>query len=129
MAAEPNQAQGFFASLRGAMESVLALARTRFELLTVELQEEKVRLIDLLLRAALAAILILVALGTLTAGLVYLLLPLSPLAAFGAPTLLYGGAATWLLLNLRRELKHGPKPFAGTLAEFEKDRACFRTER
>jgi uncharacterized membrane protein YqjE len=129
MAAEANQPQGLLASVRGAMGSVLALAQTRFRLLAVELQQEKVRLVDLLLRAALAAILILLALGTLTAGLIYLLWPLSPLAAFGGLTLLYGGVATWLLLGIRRELKHGPQPFAGTLAEFEKDRACFRAGR
>jgi len=120
---------GLLASLRGAAESVFVLARTRFELLTVELQQEKVRLIELLLRAALVAILVLLALGTLTAGLIYLLWPWSPLAAFLGPTLLYGGGASWLLLGLRRELQQGPKPFAGTLAELEKDRACFRSER
>lgn len=129
MQEEANKPPGLLASLRGAVDSVLALVRTRFELLTVELQQEKVRLLDLLLRAALAGILLLLALGTLTAGLVYLLWPLSPLAAFGGLTLVYGGGAVWLLLSIRRELRLGPKPFAGTLAEFDKDRACFRTGR
>jgi len=129
MATEPKSPQGFFASLLGALESVLALARTRFELLTVELQQEKVRLVDLLLRVAAAAILALLALGTLTAGLIWLLWPWSPIAAFAGLTLLYGGGSAWLLIGIRHELKHGLKPFAGTLAEFEKDRACFRAGR
>ena len=48
----------------------------------------------------------------------------------GVPVLLlYGGGSAWLLIGIRRELKHGLKPFAGTLAEFEKDRACFRAGR
>jgi uncharacterized membrane protein YqjE len=129
MAAEAPKPQGFLASLREVAGSVVALARTRFELLAVELQQEKVRVLDLLLRAAVAAILALLALGTLTAGLIYLLWPLSPLAAFAGLTLLYGSGAAWLLLGIRRELQRGPKPFAGTLAELEKDRACFRTGR
>ena len=100
MATEPKPSQGFFASLLGTIESVLALARTRFELLTVELQEEKVRLIDLLLRLAAAAILALLALGTLTAGLIWLLWPVSPIAAFVGLTLLYGGGSAWLLIGM-----------------------------
>ncbi len=129
MAAESKPPAGLLASLLSAAESVFALARTRIELLTVELQHEKVRVIDLLLRAALAAILFLMALGTLTAGVIYLLWPLSPLAAFAGLTFLYGGGAAWILIGIRSELKHGPRPLAGTLAEFEKDCACFRTRR
>ena len=129
MAAAADKPRGLVTSLSGVVSSVLALARTRIELLAVELQQEKVRLIDLLLRAAVAVVLALLALGTLTAGLVYLLWPWSPLAAFAGLTLLYAVGATWLLLGIRRELKGGSKPFAGTLAELEKDRACFRTGR
>ena len=127
MEPEENQGGGFFASVRRALDSVLALAQNRLQLFAVELQQEKARLLGLLLRAALAALLVLLALGTLTAGLIYLLWPLSPLAAFGGLVLIYGGSAAWLLAGIRRELKQGQKPFAGTIAEFEKDRACLRS--
>jgi len=129
MAADPPNPPGFFASLRSASDSLLALAHTRFELLTVELQQEKVRLIGLLLRAAVAAVLALLALGTLTAGLIYLLWPWSPLAAFLSLTLVYASGAIWFVLGIRRDLRHGPRPFDGTLTELDKDRACFRAGR
>jgi uncharacterized membrane protein YqjE len=115
---------GLLERLRGIGESLLALARNRVELFASELQEEKLRLINLLVWFSLAIVLgaggLLVAIGTLAvwlwdvaryAGLIGL-----ALAAF------VGGAG--ILWGLRRRIETGSMPFTGTLAEFRKDTEC-----
>jgi uncharacterized membrane protein YqjE len=91
----------------------------------VELQEEKVRALDLLLRAAVVIVLSLLALVAGTATLVVALWETSPVLVLGLVTLAYGLGAAILGLGIRKRLRQGPKPFAGTIEEFRKDRECF----
>jgi uncharacterized membrane protein YqjE len=117
---------GWFASLRRISESFWALLRSRFELFTVEWQEEKLRLINLFvwLVAALAIGVagLLVALGALAFWLwsiagYYGLIGLAVAAL----------AAAWgMLWRLRKKIQTGPGPFAQTVAEFRKDGECLR---
>lgn len=117
---EPSSA-GLVASAQRMARSLLGLLQTRIELLAIELQEEKLRALDLLAwitaAIALAIAAILLAIGTLAlflwqragyAGLIGL-----TLAAFIA------AVATFLVM--RRRIARGPQPFSATTAEFRKD--------
>ncbi len=59
------------------------------------------------------------------ATLVVALWSTSPVLVLALVTLAYGLGAAGLALGLRRRLRDGPKPFAGTIEEFRKDRECF----
>lgn len=112
--------------LRRAGESLLQLIRTRLELFGVELQEEKLRLIGLLLWLGLAIILagigLLVAVGALSLWLWHV----AGYAGLIALALTGLGASAAIVLHLRSRIRNGPAPFTGVVSEFEKDCACFR---
>ena len=115
---------GTFPSIRRMGDSLLALAQGRLQLFALELQSEKMRLIDLLLR--LGIVLALGGMG-LTVGTVALAIYLWERARYvglllGAGLFFVAAAAT--LWRLREVIRRGPAPFAETAAEFKKDRAC-----
>jgi len=113
---------GLFASLRRLLNSALALVENRFQVFTVELQEEKIRALDLLLRAAVLVGLGFMTLIAATALVVVWLWDTSPVAVLSIVTLVYGLAAAGIGYSLRQRLQRGPPPFAGTLAELKKVR-------
>jgi uncharacterized membrane protein YqjE len=110
--------------MRRTAAAAIGLVQTRIDLFAVELQQEKWRVVDLLLRTALIVILGILTLGLLTATIVYLLWGWSPLGALIGLTILFGVATLIVLWSIRRSLKSGPRPFAGTLAELKKDQSC-----
>jgi uncharacterized membrane protein YqjE len=120
----PETQGGLFASLRRMFDSALKLVHNRFELFTVELQEEKIRLFDLLLRVAAVVVLGFMTLIAATALIVVWLWDTSPVAVLAIVTLGYGLTAAGIGYSIQQRLKNGPPPFAGTLAEFKKDREC-----
>jgi uncharacterized membrane protein YqjE len=122
---QPTETEGgLFASLRRLIDSALALVQNRFEVFTVELQEEKIRLVDLLLRAVVVVVLGFMTLIAATALVVVWFWDSSPVAALAIVTLLYGLTAAGMGYSLKQRLQNNPPPFAGTLAEFKKDREC-----
>ena len=120
----PENDSGLFASLRRMLDGALKLVQNRFQLFTVEMQEEKVRLIDLLLRVAAVVVLGFMTLIGATALIVVWLWDTSPVAVLLVVTLGYGLTAAAIGCSIRQKLQHGPRPFAGTLAEFQRDREC-----
>lgn len=122
---QPTEKEGgLFASLRRLLDSALALVQNRFEVFSVELQEEKIRLVDLLLRAVVVVVLGFMTLIAATALIVVWLWDSSPVAVLAIVTLLYGLTAAGMGYSLKQRLQRSPRPFAGTLAEFKKDREC-----
>ena len=122
----PTSSAGLFDSLRQLLGTGLELAQVRLELLVSDLEIEKLRLIDVALRALLGALL--VGLGVvLLVGFVLLLLWDSyRLPALAVLTLLclIGG---WMMLQAtRRRLLQGEEMFAATRAELERDQAALR---
>jgi uncharacterized membrane protein YqjE len=116
---------GLFDSLRRFVDGTLGLVQRRIELFALELQEEKARALDLLVRAAALIVLALLTLVAGTATVVVALWHTSPVLVLAVVTAAYALGAAGLALGLRRRLRAGPKPFAGTLEEFRKDRECF----
>jgi uncharacterized membrane protein YqjE len=111
------------ASAKEFARRLLTIGENRLELFTLEVQEERARLLRALLLALGAAVFGLLAAMTLTAAIVVLLWPYSPLAVLLALTGLYGAAGVclyWRLAALLREWQTLP----ASLDQLRKDRAC-----
>ena len=123
MSATPRP-RGLFASLRGLAATGLSLAQTRLELLAVELQEEKARLLGLLAWGALALIFLSAGVIFLAVAITVLLWDSHRLLALGAFTTLFLGIGFVALLLARRLARSGTQLFAASLGELEQDRAA-----
>lgn len=117
---------GLFASVKGLLGTSLTLLQTRLQLLATELEEERQRLLALLLWGAVAVL----ALG---AGLLFLAIFLTVLfwdsqrllvlGIFSALFLVLGLVAVYLTWRLGRS----PSGlFAASMAELSRDRAALR---
>lgn len=124
--AEPSRA-GFFAAFRKLLATLVASGRTRLELLTVELEEEKLRLVDLLVSVFSA--LFVFALGIVLA-VAFLAMAFwdQRLAVFGGAAGLMMLVGVILLLRIRRLTSKPTKLFRSSLAELDKDLAALRGE-
>ncbi len=129
MAEPESKSGGAFGSVRRIADSVHAILLSRLELAAIELQEERVRIIDLILQALVVLVLGTVALIAVTATVVVVLVRVADLSVLTALALVAGAYALATALvwwNLRERLKNGPQPFADTLVEFKKDREWFQ---
>ena len=99
------------------------IGENRLELLSVEVQEERERLLRAFLLALAAAVFGLLAGMTLTAAIVVLMWPYSHSAALLTLTGLYGAAGAclwWRLTVLMRDWES----LSASLEQLRKDRAC-----
>ena len=115
-------------SLRGFLDSGLATAQTRLELLAVEVQEEKLRLTGLVLNVVLCALLLGFGLVFLALFLTVLFWEEHRLLALGLATAVFIGGGLLTDRNAARELRRGSRLFAASLAELARDRAAIRRE-
>jgi uncharacterized membrane protein YqjE len=113
-------------SLRGFLDSGVDLVRTRLELLAVEAQEEKVRIIGLLINAVMCALFLGFGLVFLAVFLTVLFWDGYRLLVLGLATLFFIGAGLYTASNAARELKQGSRLFGATLAELARDREALR---
>lgn len=124
----PRNNAGWLESLRRLGQSSSALLSNRFELFTVELQEEKLRLLKLLLWLGFAATIgvagVLVGVFALAFWL-WATAGYSGLVALALAALAVAGGIIW---RIRRRMQVGPTPFAQTVAEFRKDGECLRNK-
>jgi uncharacterized membrane protein YqjE len=117
---------GVLDSTRRIAGSVLGLLQNRLSLAAVEWQEEKLRAVSLLVWLFVA--IVLAGMGVLV-GIATLALFLWERAGYAglvglALAALAGGFV--MFLALRRRILRGPKPFAVTIEEFQKDLECLR---
>ena len=114
--------ESLFGSVKALAATLLAIAQTRLELFSTELEEEGIRALSIL-SWALGA-LFCAALGVVFATLfvAYALWSTHPLLALGVPAVLFflGGVIAWRVVD--RKVKSKPRMFAASLAELEKDR-------
>lgn len=123
-----QRADGWLASLRRVGDSLLSLAQNRVELFAVELQEEKLRALNLITW-------LVIALALVVAGL---LVGLGALALY-----LWNAAGYWGLIGLAlaslvagvgalqliyRWIRNGPTPFGETIGEFKRDCSFLRKD-
>jgi uncharacterized membrane protein YqjE len=114
--------RAFTATTRALIRRLLIVGENRLELLAVEVQEGR----DLLLLACLLSLGIaafgMLALGTLTAALVFAMRNCSPVWVLLTLTLIYGLVAGFLYLRLTR-LFQERQTLAASLDQLRKDRA------
>jgi uncharacterized membrane protein YqjE len=117
---------GFLDSLRGLGANLLGSVHDRVELFTVELHEERVRLVQILLWIGAIGFAGVMAMTFVSLTLVYLFWESARLAVLGGLAAFYVGTFVACALAFRRYLARQPRPFDGTLAELREDRACMR---
>lgn len=112
--------------LRGALAqlggSVVGLLRTRLELAALEFDEERDRAIDALILVHVATLAFAFALLAASALVVVLFWDTYRIAALLGMTLAYLAIGVVAALRFKHRRPEGDRPFAGTLAEFERDR-------
>lgn len=118
---------GLLASLRRAAGTLGALAANRLELFLLELQEERDRVLEVVVLCLLAVLGAGFALALLTGTVLYLFWDTHPLAALLGLTLFYGGGAAAAVWRVWQRLQES-RPFASSLAEFRKDQVCFQAD-
>ncbi len=125
MAKPDNQTGGQKGPLQRRLASVLALAHNRVQLFAVELEAEKLRWVETLLKLALATAVGMIGLMMAAAALVLFVWEKARYAGLLVVTGVFLGVAAFLFWRLRDELRREPLPFEKTTAEFKKDRECF----
>jgi len=128
METPPPASTGFLASFRALGDSLLGTMQDRLELLSVELQEEKFRLIQTFIWISAAVFTGVMAITFASLTLVYLFWESARLAVLGGLTVFYAGALLAIIFAFRRYLARQPRPFAATLQEIGEDRACIRNK-
>ena len=109
---------------REILSTLLSILQNRLELIGLELQEEKHRLVSMLIWTALAILFLLLAIVLGTLAVIYVLEGTARTYALFAFTGLYLLAAFGALAAIRRRIRQG-LPFAQSVAELKKDRECF----
>jgi uncharacterized membrane protein YqjE len=117
---------GLLGSLRGLADGLLGSAQERLELISIELHEEKYRLVQTLIwiSAAVFSAMMTITFASLT--IVYLFWDTARLAVLGGLTVLYGIASLVIVWLCRRFIARQPKPFEATIDELQEDRTCIR---
>jgi len=124
----PQPAQeGYLSSLRSLGDGLLAGVQDRLALFTVELQEEKFRLVQTFLWISAAVFTGMMAVTFASLTLVYLFWESARLAVLGGLAVLYMAALAFIIVAFRRYLSRQPAPFAATLREIGEDRECIRS--
>lgn len=101
------------------------ILKDRLELMALELREDKIRVIQVLILAFLGTALVLFGLLLLVAAGIYALPAEWRLAGLVVAAMAALAAGWMALCSLRRRLSARPGIFAQSMAELEKDKACF----
>ncbi len=113
-------------ALRKLCDGLLASGAHRLELFSVELQEEKLRLIQVFIWISAVVFTGMMAITFASLVLVYVCWESARLTVLGGLALFYTVAFFAIIIAFRRYLSRQPKPFAATMGELDQDRACFR---
>lgn len=118
---KPPGEAGPLGSARALGASLLALLGTRVELAAIELKEETERRKRLAVLALVAVLFLGAGLLLLAFLLVVLYWDTHRLPAIAGVTLLYTAIGAWAFLRFRAILRDSPPPFSATLDEFKRD--------
>lgn len=123
-----SSSPGFIDSLRRLGDGLLGTVHDRLELFTIELQEEKLRIIRTLILVNAAIFSAFLGLTFLTLTIVYLFWDSARIWVLAGFTLLYIAVCAGILVALKRHLGGLAKPFEGTRGELKADRASLKPE-
>jgi uncharacterized membrane protein YqjE len=125
---DPPASAGFVSALRAFADGLFANLEDRLELLGVELQEEKFRLIRIFIWISAAIFTGVMAIVFASLTLVYLFWESARLAVLGGLAAAYAVMFGVIVVAFRRYLARQPRPFAASLQEIKADRSCIRNE-
>ena len=118
--------------LRGALAqlgaALLGVARTRLELVTLEVGEARARATEQLVLILVAGLFFAFALLAASALVVVVFWDTHPIAALSGVMIAYLVLGLIALWRLSAKRQSGSRPFAGTLAQIERDRAWLAEE-
>ncbi len=117
-----NRPEGLFASVKALAATLLAIAYTRLELFSVELEEEWVRASSILTWSLVGLFSAGIGAVFATLVLVFALWETHPLLALAIPAVLFLLIAFFSLRVVTDKLRAKPRPFAASLSELAKDR-------
>lgn len=116
---------GLFSALKNTIATLIAIGKTRAELLVTELEEEKLRLMSLWSKAIGAAFLL--AVGSIMAVFCLALAFWEQrVLVFAIFSVLFIGGGLYLIGSLKRQARQPSKMFRASLAELEQDMAELR---
>lgn len=116
------QPEGLLQSLRTLLATLIALARTRLELLATEIEDEKLRLAQLIAWACAAAILLALGLVMLSVFVLLLFWDHNRVLAAFAIAAVYLVLGAVIGIHVRNRAREKSRLFAASLAELAKDR-------
>lgn len=116
-----SQPAGLLGSLKRLAGTLLAIIQTRIELLSIELEEERLRVKQMLLYASVALFCFGMAIMLLTVFIVVLFWDSYRLQVVGGLCALFFVAGLMIWNALRRLAREKPRPFASSLAELAED--------
>ena len=125
---EPPAEPGILGSLRALGEGLLGGIRDRVALASLELEEEKHRLIRIFFWFTAVVFTGVMAIAFASIALVYFFWESARLAVLCGLALAYTGAFAAICVAFRRYLAAQPRSFESTLRELDRDRACFRND-
>lgn len=117
---------GLFGAARKVLAGLVEIGQTRLQLASTELEEELLRLAELLLFAVAALYFLGIGLLLATLLLVLLFWDGPRVLVLAGVTAFYFAAGVGLALTLRRKARTKPPLLAGTLAELRRDRDALR---
>lgn len=116
---------GLYAALKGMIATLIAIGKTRAELLVVELEEEKLRLLSVFSQAIGAAFLLVVGLIMAVCAVAFAFWEQRVLV-FGLFAAAFVGGGLLLVGALKRQINQPSKLFRASLSELETDLAQLR---
>lgn len=119
---------GYLASLRSLGDGLLATVQERAELFSIELQEEKFRLVQTFMWSSAIFYTGMLTITFASLTLVFMFWDTARLAVLGGLAVFYLLLLLAMILAFRRFLARQPLPFAGTQLELQEDRACIRND-
>lgn len=119
---------GLMNRLRGLVDAGLHIAQIRLQLLSVELQEEKLRLVTLLFSTVFAVLMIGFGLVFLTVFITVLLWDEYRLLTLGVASFVFLIAGLIAVVVAIRELRRGSQLFSATVDELANDREALEQQ-
>jgi len=126
MQSAPPPHPGFLGSFRALGDGLLGSVQDRLALFSLELQEEKYRLIRIFVWISAALFTAVMAIAFASLALVYVFWESARLAVLGGLAFFYAAAFIVIAIAFRRYLARQPRPFLATLEELGADRTCIR---
>jgi len=126
MPSSSGRSGGLVGSVKRLTSSVLEAFSTRAELFTVELHEEKIRIIQAIVLAISGTFLSIIALVMITLTVIASVPDDWKLLSALLFCLLYVAGSVFCFFRLKQMLEDGPKPFGHTIEQLKKDQQCLK---